>query len=72
MGGREKQMHIILDTKKLASYSLSIDQVINTLQSENVDVSAGTQDISRRSYRVRTVSKFNNISDIENITYIFR
>ncbi|MDC0932834.1 efflux RND transporter permease subunit [Arcobacteraceae bacterium] len=67
MGGREKQMHIVLDTQKLASYSLSIDQVIKTLQSENVDVSAGTQDISRRSYRVRTVSKFNKISDIEDV-----
>ena len=66
-GGREKQMHIILDTKKLASYSLSIDQVIKTLQSENVDISAGTQDISRRSYRIRTVAKFNKIEDIEDI-----
>ncbi len=66
-GGREKQMHIILDTKKLASYSLNIDQVIKTLQSENVDISAGTQDISRRSYRVRTVSKFNKPEDIEDI-----
>jgi HAE1 family hydrophobic/amphiphilic exporter-1 len=67
MGGREKEMHIILDTQKLASYSLTIDQVIKTLQSENVDVSAGTQDISRRSYRVRTVSKFDEVSDIEEI-----
>jgi len=67
LGGREKQMDIILDTKKLASYSLNIDQVIKTLQSENVDVSAGTQDISRRSYRVRTVSKFATTADIEDI-----
>jgi len=67
MGGREKEMHIILDTNKIASYSLTIDQVIKTLQSENVDVSAGTQNISRRSYRVRTVSKLDSISDIENI-----
>ena len=65
-GGREKQMHIILDTNKLASYSLTINSVINTLQSENVDVSAGTQDISRRSYRVRTVSKLSSIEDIQN------
>ncbi len=66
-GGREKEMHVVLDTKKLASYSLSIDQVIKTLQSENVDVSAGTQDITRRSYRIRTVSKFSSIEDIENV-----
>jgi HAE1 family hydrophobic/amphiphilic exporter-1 len=66
-GGREKQMHITLDMKKVTSYSLNIDNIIATLQSENVDVSAGTQDISRRTYRVRTVSKFTSIEDIENI-----
>ena len=67
IGGREKQMHIILDTQKLASYALTIDEVINTLQSENINVSAGTQDISRRSYRIRTVSKFTDIDSIKNI-----
>jgi len=66
-GGRSKEMHVILDTKKVASYSLTIDQIIQTLQNENVDVSAGTQDISRRSYRIRTVSKFDTIEDIENV-----
>jgi HAE1 family hydrophobic/amphiphilic exporter-1 len=66
-GGREKQMHITLDMKKVTSYSLNIDNIIATLQSENVDVSAGTQDISRRTYRVRTVSKFTSVEDIENI-----
>ena len=66
-GGRTSQMHIILDIKKLASYSLNINQVINILKNENIDVSAGTQDISRRSYRVRTVSKVNSIEDIENV-----
>lgn len=67
IGGRQKQMHIILDTQKLASYALTIDKVINTLQSENVNVSAGTQDISRRSYRIRTVSKFTDIESIKDI-----
>lgn len=66
-GGREKQMHIILDTNKIASYSLTIQQIINTLQSENVDISAGTLDMGRRSYRIRTVSKFGTIEEIENI-----
>ncbi len=66
-GGREKQMHIILDTNKIASYSLTIEQVINTIQSENIDISAGTLDMSRRSYRIRTVSKFSSIDEIENV-----
>jgi HAE1 family hydrophobic/amphiphilic exporter-1 len=66
-GGREKEMHIILDTRKVASYSLTIDQVINVLRTENVDISAGTLDMGRRSYRIRTVSKFGNIGDIEDV-----
>jgi HAE1 family hydrophobic/amphiphilic exporter-1 len=66
-GGRESQMHIILDTQKVASYALTMDQIIDVLRSENVDISAGTLDMSRRSYRVRTVSKFSSVEDIENI-----
>jgi HAE1 family hydrophobic/amphiphilic exporter-1 len=66
-GGREKQMHIILDTQKVASYSLNMESIIDILRNENVDISAGTLDMSRRSYRIRTVSKFSSIEDIENI-----
>ncbi|MEA3353330.1 MAG: efflux RND transporter permease subunit [Campylobacterota bacterium] len=66
-GGREKQMHIVFDTQKVASYSLTVSKIIDTIRSENIDISAGTLDMSRRSYRVRTVSKFSSIEDIENI-----
>ncbi|HFU75159.1 MAG TPA: efflux RND transporter permease subunit, partial [Arcobacter sp.] len=66
-GGREQQMHIILDNNKLSSYSLTVAQIIGTLQAENIDISAGTKDISRRTYRVRTTSKFKSIEDIEDV-----
>jgi HAE1 family hydrophobic/amphiphilic exporter-1 len=66
-GGRQKQMHITLDTNKLVSYSLTINDVINTLRSENVNISAGTLDMGRRTYRVRTVSKFTNIKEIQEL-----
>jgi len=67
VGGREKEMHIILDMKKVASYSLNMQNIINILQAENVDISAGILDMGRRSYRIRTVSKFSSPQDIENI-----
>jgi len=69
-GGREQQMQIVFDTNKLASYGLTISQVISILQGENVDISAGTQNIDRRSYRIRTVHKFKTTSDIENLILI--
>lgn len=69
-GGREQEMQIEFDTNKLASYSLTVPQVISILQNENVDVSAGVQNIERRSYRIRTVHKFTTIKDIENVVLL--
>lgn len=69
-GGREQQMQIVFDTNKLASYNLTIPQVISILQNENVDVSAGIQNIERRAYRIRTVSKFTSTKDIEDTILI--
>ena len=69
-GGREQEMQIVFDTNKLASYGLTILQVVNILQGENVDVSAGILNVERRAYRIRTVHKFGSIKDIEDTILI--
>ncbi|MDD2639680.1 MAG: efflux RND transporter permease subunit [Arcobacteraceae bacterium] len=69
-GGREQQMEVVFDSNKLASYNLTISQVIQTLQSENVDVSAGILNLERRSYRIRTVHKFKTIKEIEEVILV--
>ena len=69
-GGREQEMQVNLDTNKLASYNLTISHVMNVLQSENVDVSSGTLNMGRRSYRIRTVNKFKTPQDIRDIILI--
>lgn len=69
-GGREQEMQINLDINKLAAFNLTIPQVINILQNENVDVSAGTQNMGRRSYRIRTVHKFSSTQDIKDIILV--
>ncbi|UCE79693.1 MAG: efflux RND transporter permease subunit [Nitrospiraceae bacterium] len=66
-GGRERQMHVIADPLKLASYGLTIEDLINVLQVENVDVSAGTMGVERRNYRIRTVAQFKSEKDIGHI-----
>lgn len=69
-GGREQQMEVVFDSNKLAAYNLTISQVIQTLQSENVDVSAGILNLERRSYRIRTVHKFKTIKEIEEVVLV--
>lgn len=69
-GGRKQEMQISLDLNKLASYKLTIGQVTQALQNENVDISAGIQNMGRRSYRIRTVHKFASTQDIKDIILI--
>ncbi len=64
-GGTEKQMHIIVKPEKLAAYGLTIDDLIRVLRAENVNVSAGSMDVGRRGYRIRTVAEFNGIEEIK-------
>jgi len=67
IGGTKKQMHIVLDMQRMSELSLSIPKIITLLQNENLNISAGTKDVDRRTYRIRTVSKFNSIKHIENL-----
>jgi HAE1 family hydrophobic/amphiphilic exporter-1 len=64
-GGTEKQMHIIVKPEKLAAYGLTIDDLIRVLREENVNVSAGSMDVGRRGYRIRTVAEFNSVEEIK-------
>ena len=66
-GGREDEMHIVVDPVKLASYNLTATELIGVLQSENVSVSAGTLGVGRRDYRIRTPAEFKTPEDIEAV-----
>jgi HAE1 family hydrophobic/amphiphilic exporter-1 len=66
-GGTQKELHITIDHEKLASYNLTVPQVMSIIRSENVDISAGNMDIARRTYRIRTASEFGNIDDLKDV-----
>jgi HAE1 family hydrophobic/amphiphilic exporter-1 len=66
-GGTMKELHITVQPEKLAAYGLTISDVINVLENENINVSAGTMGVGRRDYRIRTVAEFKTPEDINNI-----
>ena len=66
-GGTEKEMHIVVKPEKLAAYGLTIGDVVKVLNSENVNISAGSMDVGRRTFRIRTVAEFKLIEDLENV-----
>jgi len=66
-GGVEREMHIIVRPERLAAYGLTVTDLINILRTENVNVSAGTMDVGRRAYRIRSVAEFKSPEDIRHI-----
>jgi HAE1 family hydrophobic/amphiphilic exporter-1 len=59
-GGSEKRLEIAVDPARLASHRITLGEVIGRVQSANSDVSAGVLGLSKRNYRIRTVSQFQS------------
>lgn len=66
-GGGESQMQIQIDDKKLAEYNITIPELIQIIQTENSNISAGILDIGAKDYRIRTTAQFNSEDEIKNI-----
>jgi HAE1 family hydrophobic/amphiphilic exporter-1 len=66
-GGRADELHVVVSPERLASYGLTINDMINTLRAENANVSAGTLGVGRRDFRIRTTAEFKSPEDIENV-----
>jgi len=70
LSGTEQQMQIIVDFKSLAKYGLIIDDIIQKIQRQNNDISAGSVDIDRRSYRIRTTAQFRSPEAIRELVIL--
>lgn len=66
-GGECKQYHILLDTDKLVKHDLVVDQVIEALQSNNLNVGGGAISRSGESQIVLGLGLTTNINEIDNI-----
>ncbi|QTA81152.1 Multidrug resistance protein [Desulfonema limicola] len=62
-GGIEKQLHIIVDTEKMARHNVTINEVIAKVRGANKNESAGILGVGKKDYRLRTTSQFENVED---------
>ena len=67
VGGQEREVEVNVDPQALADRNLSIRQVIATLRQDNRDIRGGPLVIGRREYRVRTVSRSQDIKTLEQL-----
>ncbi len=63
-GGREPELQIIVDSKKLAARGLTIADVRSALTENNRDISAGDFWEGKRKYIVRTLSEYRSVEQV--------
>lgn len=70
VGGAEREIHIDVDLERLRAYSLSIDDVIQSVGASNLEVPGGNLDQGTRQLLLRTEGKFTNIEDFGKIIIV--
>ncbi|MEJ1930417.1 efflux RND transporter permease subunit [Nostoc sp. NIES-2111] len=65
VGGQEREVEVKVDPKALSDRNLTIGNVVQVLRENNRDIRGGPLILGRREYRVRTVSRSQDLSQIE-------
>ena len=63
-GGLEQEYQVIIDQHKLAQLNLTSQQIINRINAENINISAGKLIDGNTQYLVRTLNQFTHINQI--------
>ena len=66
-GGLEREILVSVDNEKLRANQLTLDRVIMSLRGENVNLPAGTLREGNVDFLIRTIGRFKDIKDIQNI-----
>ena len=66
-GGLEDEVQVLIDQSKLSQLGLNIAQVVQVLNSENVNLSGGRLEEGVQEYLVRTVNEFQTVDEIGNV-----
>ncbi len=66
-GGQEEEIQILVDNKIIKSLGISLEDVVNSLASQNINVAGGKLLEGKTEYIVRTLKEFKNLDDIKNV-----
>ena len=67
LGGAERQVRIQLDAAGLAERQLSVLDVRDALRRRNRDVSGGEIDVGSRRFLLRTIGRFDGVSELDDL-----
>jgi multidrug efflux pump len=66
IGGREREVHVYVDPRRLSAHELSLGDVVTAVQRENLTVPGGDVDIGRLNYLVRIPAEIADPRELES------
>jgi HAE1 family hydrophobic/amphiphilic exporter-1 len=71
LGGREREVRVVLDRYRLEAFSLNLADVESRLRRANVDLDAGTLEEGEQVYLVRGRERFRSPEDVARVVLTF-
>ncbi|TCL35214.1 hydrophobe/amphiphile efflux-1 (HAE1) family protein [Anaerospora hongkongensis] len=66
-GGSEREIRVAVDSKKLSAYHISMAQILDAVNSQNLNAPGGRVSEKGTELTVRTIGKYKNVADIQNV-----
>ena len=66
-GGLQQEIQVIFDQEKAAQRGISAQDIVQGIQSENINMSAGRVYDGQQEYLVRTVNQFASLDELSNM-----
>ncbi len=68
IGGRERQINVLLDPVRLRTFGLTVTETVDALRAENVQVPGGQVDQGSRDLTLRTRGRIRRVEDFNRLS----
>ncbi|PIU20268.1 MAG: AcrB/AcrD/AcrF family protein [Elusimicrobia bacterium CG08_land_8_20_14_0_20_59_10] len=67
VGGREREIHLVVNPLKLSAMNLSIKQVKDAITQQNIEIPGGKVEQKEKEFVLRTMGRIQNVRDFNDI-----
>lgn len=72
IGGHVRQYHVVVRPEALRQYDLTLHEVLEAVETNNLNVGASFLEVAKEEYIVRSIGLAENLADIQDITVVTR
>src|SRR6056297_694257 len=66
-GGEDRQIRILVDPAALAERGITLDRIRTAVRERNRDTSGGDLELGKRRYLLRTIGRFDDLQELEDL-----